>query len=121
MSKIITDDELLEIVKQAINQRDKLGLGHSWRHQTDPEMAYRRFLQAIGNAVSSYYGGELLKASAPDEIMPNWTLSFGWDLYVPLDGGVWAGLDRDISITQWRQETTMSAFALHTAKRMETT
>lgn len=121
MSKIITDDELLKIVKQAINQKDKPGLGHSWRHQTNPEMAYRRFLQSIGNAVASYYGGELLTADAPCEVMPNWTLSFGWDLYVPHDGGVWASIDQRISVTQWRQETTMSGFELHTVITAEPT
>jgi hypothetical protein len=98
MSKVITENELLLILAKMILTEEVI-----------PEAGtYARFLANIGEVVANYCGGECLTVSAPlieDGRGSNgkWCVHFRHTESVPSDGGVYADVDTDVSIDEWRE------------------
>lgn len=97
-NKVITDRELLAIIKQAIETDDVIGEAET----------YQAFLGDLGQVVTAYVGGQVEAVSAPRGA----NASLGWCLHirytpsVPADGGVFAQYDTDVNLQAWREGTS---------------
>jgi hypothetical protein len=103
MSKIIKDTEIAGLLVQAINNPEQT----SWAsvNGITPNSAYRTFLRDLGYLVARHFGGRFNDVAEPDGIEGlGYTLSFSWDKQVPSNGGIYAGLDTDVSIEEWKKD-----------------
>lgn len=102
MSKVITDLEVAEMINAAM--RDK-----NWR---DGE--YSAFLHKIGSALSDHFGGFVSSVSDPldGSIDPHkstrdedrFCVHFLPDDRVPVDGGIYAKYDTDVTVVEWLEQ-----------------
>ncbi len=105
MSKVLTETEVLDIIKRIITGDDVIS----------DAVVYGKFLKDLGNLVASYCGGECVAVSSPlgdgelDDtakiiLAAEWCVHFRADEAVPADGGVFAGYDTDVTVEEWKQE-----------------
>lgn len=96
MSKVLTDKEVLAIVKRIVVD-----------NELDDSDVYEAFLRDIGDVVAKYMGGELVAVSRPlfekstDESSNRFCLFYRHDECVPEGGGVYADYDTDVSVEEW--------------------
>ena len=83
MSKILTDYELLDIVKAAI-------VGE----EIDDRDTYIKFLEDIADVVTDYFGGEAGSADYEDE---EYYVAIRVNESVPDDGGIYKDYDTDVT------------------------
>ena len=103
MSKIIKDTEVAGLLVQVINNPGQT----SWAsvEGITPEAAYRALLRDLGYLVARHFGGRFNQVDGPDGIEGlGYTLSFSWDRQVPINGGVYANFDTDVSIDEWKKD-----------------
>jgi hypothetical protein len=104
MSKIIKDTEIAEILVQAINNPEQTPWALVAKGIT-PDAAYKALLRDLGYLVTRHFGGRFNQVDGPDGIEGlGYTLSFSWDRQVPINGGIYAGFDTDVSIEEWTQD-----------------
>ena len=103
MSKIITDTEIAEILVQAIRKPELMPWA-SVKGMT-ADAAYKALLSDLGFLVARHFGGCFNQVAEPDGIeVLGYTLSFNWDRQVPINGGVYANFDTDVSIDEWKKD-----------------
>lgn len=103
MSKLITDKEILAALTKAIQNQPHL----PWATDNTvlPEKAYAIFLHDLGSLVARHFGGRCNQVSPPDGIEDlGYTVSFSWNFRVPSNGGIYADLDSDVTLEDWRDE-----------------
>jgi hypothetical protein len=104
MSKIIKDTEVADCLVQAINHPEQMAWALVVKGMT-PDAAYRALLRDLGYLVARHFGGHFNDVADPDGIEGlGHTLSFSWDPQVPINGGIYAGFDTDVSIEEWEME-----------------
>ena len=103
MSKIIKDTEIAHLLLQSIAHPEQAPWASVNGMSTDA--AYKALLRDLGYLVARHFGGRFSQVSEPDGIEGlGYTLSFSWDQQVPLNGGIYADFDTDVSIEEWRNE-----------------
>ncbi|NOU22157.1 MAG: hypothetical protein HOO93_10280 [Methyloglobulus sp.] len=103
MSKIIKDTEIAHLLMQAITHPKQA----PWAsvNGMSADAAYKALLRDLGYLVARHFGGRFSQVSEPDGIEGlGHTLSFSWDRQVPLNGGIYAGFDTDVSTEEWRKD-----------------
>ncbi len=94
MSKVITDEELCEIVTRIF---------HDGSDIIAERGAYLTFIENIAKAVSFSCGGEVvgvLDITVDDELGS--VVFIDWNDSVPPNGGIYAEYDTDVDIEEWR-------------------
>ncbi len=88
MTKMITPEELSDVVHQLLTDPKKAG-------ELEESDAYARFMTSIANAVCDACGGEVyhLATSSPDDGKQNWMVGINGNDSLPPDGGVWRDID----------------------------
>jgi len=84
MAKILTDKELLEIVRLTIEE-----------HELDEMAVYEGFLRGLASLITDFYGGEVGSVGYDpcDEL--GHTVAFHGNDSVPEGGGVYARFDKE--------------------------
>lgn len=104
MSKVVTDLEVAEMVKAAIQDPN-------W----NPE-AYKAFLETVANALTEHFGGYVSSVSGPigateqdphlsTENGDRYCVHFLADERVPADGGIYARYDTDVPVKEWLEHS----------------
>ncbi len=99
MRKLITDQELLQILHMVINER-----------VIDDRLVYAYFLMSLASLIADYCGGEAISVSPPAEDGLPWKVTYQWNENLPEDGGVFANFDTDISVDEWRMDATTDGY-----------
>jgi hypothetical protein len=84
MAIILTDKEMIDIIRRApeeISEKD----------------AYMRFLEGLGDLVTSHFGGERGTVSDDFDLTLGYTCGFHINESVPDDGGVYSKYDKDVT------------------------
>lgn len=92
MAKILTDREMADIVRRAVEDEGEVCCADSYRH----------FLEDLGELVCTHFGGEQGSVSPPDGDGLGWCCGFHLNECVPDDGGVFARYDTGVV---WRDGT----------------
>jgi len=90
MSKILTDEELLSIIKAAITGE-----------QIDDRETYKRFLGDLAVVVTDYFGGEPGTVDYEEE---EYYVAIRINDSVPCDGGIYKGYDTDVSWVDGKED-----------------
>lgn len=99
MSKIITAKEVAEIVNKAITEPRDVPWQRGIHNVCD---AHEAFLTGLGDLIATSFGGEYLTLSGSmggDGL--GHCLHFQWNKAVPVDGGIYADYDIDVSLDEW--------------------
>jgi hypothetical protein len=94
MSKVITDEELCEIVTRIFHSRGEV---------INERGAYLAFIENIARAVSFSCGGKIVCVSdrtEGEDLGP--AAHIEWTDSVPPNGGIYAEYDTDVDIEEWR-------------------
>ena len=83
MAKILTDKEMIDIVRRAPNE-------------IEDSDAYRRFLEELGNLIANHFGGERGTVTENPDDGLEYTCAFRINEKVPEDGGIYKEYDRDV-------------------------
>jgi hypothetical protein len=83
MAKILTDDELLEIITKTVKGAE-----------IDDRDQHRRFLEDLARVVTAHFGGDPGSVRGPEYPL-SWTVAIHWNDSVPEDGGVYRDYDLD--------------------------
>ena len=86
MSKILTDEEMGQIIYDATHGADTI---------SDSD-AYAHFLEDLGELICDHFGGSPGHVGEPDADL-GWTCGFIVNDCVPGDGGVFAEFDTDVT------------------------
>lgn len=86
MAKILTDEEMGQIVFDATHKRSEI----------DCSTAYEHFLADLGALIVSHFGGRQGQICSPDGDGLGWTCGFHINDCVPSDGGVYRSYDQDV-------------------------
>jgi hypothetical protein len=86
MAKILTDTELLDIVRKTVLEEE-----------LDEAHVYRLFLEGLAGVIAEFYGGEAGQASEPYYSGLGWTFAFNINDCVPDDGGIFKDYDKDVT------------------------
>jgi hypothetical protein len=81
MSKIITADELAQIITHVLTT-----------DEIDCEYQFRLFFLQASELVAEHFGGEIGRIDSP-EIALSWTVAVSRNEAVPEDGGIWRCYD----------------------------
>jgi hypothetical protein len=84
MAKILTDCEMIDIIKRA-------------PQEIDDSDAYWHFLEALGDLIAANFGGTRGKVSNESGDGLGYTCAFHVDDSMPDDGGVFKGYDTDVT------------------------
>lgn len=88
MAKILTDKEMLDIVRRAIEDKNEI----------EDAGTYEQFLEELGNLIALYFGGERGVVGIPDHGGDlGWTCCFHINDSVPDDGGIFKDYDKDVT------------------------
>ena len=85
MAKILTDEEMGEIIYNATHAPGMI----------DDADAYNHFLAELGNLICDHFGGERGALGMPDFDL-GWTVAFEINECVPADGGVFKDYDTGV-------------------------
>ncbi|MEI6424008.1 MAG: hypothetical protein WCP55_17460 [Lentisphaerota bacterium] len=91
MSKILTDCEMIDIIRMAPQEIDECD-------------AYRRFLEALGDLIAANFGGTRGTVSNDRDDGLGYTCAFHVNDSVPDDGGVFKGYDTDVTWTDGKEK-----------------
>ena len=95
MAKILTDHELLDIVRRIVEEEDLINDSDS----------YNKFLADLSVLLSQYLGATVGNISPPFEgAHHEWLIAFHANECTPLDGRAFAKYDTDVSVEQWIKE-----------------
>ncbi|MFZ2657679.1 MAG: hypothetical protein WAX69_22285 [Victivallales bacterium] len=83
MAKILTDKEMLDIIRRA-------------PQEMDDSNQYQRFLEALGDLIADHFGGERGTVTNDPGDKLGYTCGFHVDESVPADGGVYRRYDKDV-------------------------
>ena len=83
MAKILTDCEMIDIIKRALQE-------------IDDGDAYRHFLESLGDLIADHFGGTRGSVSNDRDDGLGYTCAFHVNDSVPEDGGVFKGYDTDV-------------------------
>jgi hypothetical protein len=81
MSKIITADELAQIITHVLTT-----------DEIDCEYQFRLFFLQASDLVAEHFGGRIGRIAHPEDSL-GWTVAVSRDELVPEDGGVWKCYD----------------------------
>lgn len=95
MAKILTDEEMGQIIYDATHQGEIASEGHAVIECAD---AYECFLEDLGELLVSHFGGIRGAIGRPDADL-GWTCGFHINECVPSDGGVFKDYDQDVTWT----------------------
>ena len=85
MAKILTDQELGEIVWKATHDMEVIDCADSYEH----------FLEDLADLICDHFGGVPGKVSPPDDEL-SWTVGIHVNECVPAGGGIFKGYDTDV-------------------------
>lgn len=88
MAKVLTDREMLDIVRRAIVE-----------NEIDCADSYQHFLEDLGELIAKHFGGVREITGFAKDILADWITSFNVNGCVPTDGGVFARYDQKVT---WR-------------------
>ncbi len=86
MAKILTDIELVDIIRRATADDAMIDCADSYEH----------FLRDLAQLVCDYFGGQVGSIECPGDGLP-WTVEIHIDENVPADGGAFSAYDPDIT------------------------
>ena len=86
MTKILTDQELGEIIWKATHDANLIECADAYAH----------FLDDLGELICAHFGGSLGNVARPDNNL-SWTVGIHVNACVPADGGVFKEYDTDIT------------------------
>ena len=97
MAKILTDAEMIDIIKRAPDE-------------IDCSDQYKHFLEDLGTLIAEHFGGDRSHVVSPEGIPEDlgWTCAFDVNECVPGDGGVFAKYDPDIT---WKDGEELEAIS----------
>lgn len=86
MAKVLTDREMLDIIRRAVEEGEIDDVGN-----------YTNFLEDLGKLITDYFGGRpsVISRDLGDGL--GWTMCFNVDDSLPLDGGVFKKYDTDVT------------------------
>ena len=84
MSKILKDEELLDILSKVLKG-----------NEIDCTDSYEAFLEDLSDVLCDHLGGQRGSVDFCEEL--GWAVAVSVDDSVPSDGGVWKHYDRDIT------------------------
>lgn len=99
MSKVLTENELLDIIVDTINN-GRAAL-------TDEYDSYGHFIEDLAKLIAYHGGADLVAVLGPaDESggVPYFTAHFAAGECTPSDGGVFKHYDTDVSVEDWINE-----------------
>ena len=85
MAKILTDEELGQIIFDATHNSEVIDDGDAYSH----------FLEDLGELVANHFGGTRGSIGMPDFDL-GWTIAFDINECVPSDGGVFKDYDQGV-------------------------
>ena len=91
MAKVLKDEEMLAIIQGVI-------LGD----EIDCADAYKHFLEGLGDLIADNFGGDRGGVDYIDDSL-GYTCSFNANDCVPVDGGVYAKYDTDVTWTDGKE------------------
>lgn len=95
MSKVLTENELLDIVVDTINN-GRAAL-------TDEYDSYGHFIEDLAKLIAYHGGAELVCVSEPSDEL-GWCAHFAANECTPDDGGVFKHYDTDVPVQEWINE-----------------
>lgn len=103
MAKIITDEELLQIIQKVVKKTHAIG-----------DEKYEMFLASLSDAVAGYYSLVVSEVQPPDDIedeiqeeadpnssMSKWTIPFEATAETPMIDNPFVDYDTDVSFDEW--------------------
>lgn len=93
MAKILTDREMVDIVRRAVEDKELIECSDAYWH----------FLDDLGDLICTHFGGERGDVSIPGGDL-GWTCGFHLNECVPDDGGVFKDYDTDVRWFGGREE-----------------
>ena len=89
MAKILTDREMVDIIRRAVHDEAEICCSDAYTH----------FLEDLGELICTHFGGERGLVGMPDgpDDELGWTCGFHIDVCVPDDGGVFKRYDTDVT------------------------
>ena len=84
MAKILSDKQVLEIIKSAIEDPGTIDCADSYKH----------FLEDLGGLIADHFGGEFAEVHYADGA--GYGLTFHANECLPDDGGVYVKYDKDV-------------------------
>ena len=88
MSKVLTDEEMGQIIWDATHDKEGKIIGE--------QRPYCHFLEDLGDLICTHFGGERGVVSIPDAAL-GYTVCFHMNESVPMDGGVFKDYDTDVT------------------------
>ena len=86
MAKILTDEEMGEIIYNATHAPGLI----------DDADAYEHFLEGLADLICDNFGGDCGRTHRPDHDL-GWTVGFYVNDSVPTDGGIFKNYDTDVT------------------------
>ena len=95
MAKILTDAELKDIIRRAVDDAE-----------IDCSDAYTYFLEDLGDLIAKHFGGTRGNVEYNEAIENNgvYTIAFHLNECVPADGGIYKQYDTDVTWKDNREE-----------------
>lgn len=97
MSKVLSEDELLEIITDTIRNKGRAAL-------TDEYDSFGHFIEDLAKLIAYHGGADVVCISEPTDEL-GWCAHFAANECTPSDGGVFQFFDTDAPVSEWMNET----------------